>query len=203
MVWAYAPDDPYAYVVWAEKHKNMSLEWMAKKGLELEAQFKPMKAKVIDTGGLGGTISNHMKQRFDFSCIPAEKKHKMAFIETMNDDLQAGLVKVLGKTTEKLVREWETLETDDDGEELKRHQDNHCADAALYAWRRCRHFLKVPKGPPQQGEEGYEEWFDEQLWKDIGKPRGDSVWGRARTLDELERSSRFSEALSEDWGDLG
>lgn len=204
-VWAYSPDVTNVYGVWAEKHRHLRLEDVARIGKPLEKLFSPMKMKVIDTGGLGQTFARHLKERHDFVCIPAEKRQKTAFIELLNDDLGAGHVFLLRDTTNTLRAEWDILERDADGDEAAR-QDNHTSDAALYAWRYCRHYKGGKARQPRPGEKGYERHLEEQMWDYLAGPQDEEEslwWGETGGAQERQRDLAVSERLSESWGDLG
>jgi hypothetical protein len=201
VTWAYAPNHPIAYAVWAEKHEAMLLGAIVKRGRELEQQFQPVMRRVIDEGGLGQMINSFLG-RSGYNCAPAEKRNKLAFIQQMNDELSGGRIKLL-PTARALLDEWIVLEMAEDGGE-KPHSNNHCSDAGLYGWRCCRHYLPGVPGDPKPGEEGYDEWADEQLWSlDESTDEADQIlqdsvgtWSQ-----NLNGDSEVSRIMSGGWGD--
>jgi len=198
-VWAFSPEHPTAYLVWAEKHRSMPFERVAARGKELEALFRPMNTKVIDTGGLGGMMSLYLARNYDFFCVPAEKSNKTAAIRTFNDELASGKSKVLDTNCATVLTEWNSLTADSDGNEILK-QDNHASDAALYAWRNCRHCRldEVPVSVPQRGEDGYDEWYEEQLQELFEMQQ--SELQREREMGFYDRGIGVSETMSENWG---
>ena len=87
----------------------------------------------------------------------------------MNGDLIAGRIKVVQKSNEELVREWQTLPwlTRDGRKQEKydeRKYDDHLADACLYGWRDCRAYsatAKVDK-PQPDSPEFWQKWAEEE-----------------------------------------
>lgn len=134
------------------------------------ARFNFLKIQV-DTGGLGAMIVNDLRVRHGIPCTAAEKKHKLAFIETFNSDMEAG--HVLAEPGE-LVDEWLLLQKMEDGKEDPR-QDNHLCDAALYAARESRHYRFLPKeeGPEYGTKEYWERYMKKMEMREALEPPED------------------------------
>jgi hypothetical protein len=200
VVWAYAPTLNTAYAVWAEKHEALLLGDIVKRGRALETQFSPVVGRVIDEGGLGKMINSFLG-REGYSCSPAEKREKLAFVQAINDEMSAGRVKVL-PTARALIDEWIVLETAEDGGE-RPGSNNHCSDAGLYGWRRCRHYLPAASGDPKPGDEGYNEWFEERMWADSDpKDEADNLLTSSRDqwAEDCDGDSAISRVMSGHWG---
>lgn len=106
---------------------------------------------VIDAGALGKKISVEMSTRHGLTLVAAEKERKAEYIALMNDDMHNGRIRIPYKS--KLAQEMQMLCWDqdyfDEGKFIENPDfDNHCADAALYAWKWAYHYLY--KDAPEQ-----------------------------------------------------
>jgi len=153
---AFAKHLPDLYFTYAEKKKGMDVDDVVDRVAELVRTQGPFRSIVCDTGGLGKMIAKTMQRKLKLAVKPAEKKDKLAFTAEMNGDLRKSRVKVLPAAM-ALVGEWEVLQKDENGEEDDRFP-NHCADAGLYSYRECRHYLWRPKEvvPPPGSPEALE-----------------------------------------------
>jgi hypothetical protein len=116
---------------------------------------------IADTGGLGKSIVEEMRQRWAMPIVAAEKKNKAAYIELMNGDLHQGRIKV--KRGEPVLEEWRLLQWDEDHRKEDSRFENHASDATLYMWREARHWLWAPElRDPRPGEDGYVEYLEQQ-----------------------------------------
>lgn len=153
---AFCRDLPWCYIERASKKPGMDITDVAKhiKARRKERTFARI---VVDTGGLGKMIVVEMVRRHDLPLVAAEKKDKAAFQSTMNADFRKDHIRVNVAQCGALIEEWELLQKNEDGEEDDRFE-NHCADAALYAWREARHYVYRPKDP--EPEYGTQEYWD-------------------------------------------
>lgn len=122
-------------------------------------RYSPTKI-VADTGGLGKAIVEEFKQRHNLDVEPAEKKNKFEYIELFNDDLTAGKFKVF--STSQAIHDWKHIEWDDSNNKRKISGGFHSdiADAILYAWRECYHYLYTERElNPRRGSK---EWWDRE-----------------------------------------
>lgn len=141
----------------------------------------PISLYVID--GANGNVVGDLRRRLQ---IPFEKaqKHgdsthsKRHYIKMMSDDMQTMRVKVVGDKANELTNEWLNLVWDtSQPEHPKEHSscDNHCADAALYAWRRSFHYVKPrplfgrPGIHSDQFMDGHEQRLAEQARNDANQ----------------------------------
>jgi len=121
---------------------------------------------VADTGGLGKSIVEEMRQRWQLPIKAAEKQNKAAYIELMNGDLNTGRIKV--KRGSKVFEEWDLLQWDENHRKEDPRYENHAADATLYMWREARHWLWEPLyRDPVPGESGYTTWMEDQVENQI------------------------------------
>jgi hypothetical protein len=116
----------------------------------LAVQIKRFVAKwnpyvcVIDAGALGKKISVELSTRHGLTLVAAEKERKAEYIALMNDDMHNGRIKIPYKS--RLAQEMQMLCWDqdyfDEGKFIENPDfDNHCTDAALYAWKWAYHYL--------------------------------------------------------------
>lgn len=126
--------DPTVYVVRAWKVAGLSPSQAADVVRELQKTYRF--AKIIgDTGGLGAGYAEEARTRFKLPIEPAEKQNKLGYIKLLNGDLERGRIKLAGDACKPLEDEWLELPWHDAREAEAPGFDNHCADAALYAWR--------------------------------------------------------------------
>jgi hypothetical protein len=108
---------------------------------------------VADPGGTSPAMTLEISRRTGCPIQNAEKTEKRANIELMNRDMRLGRVRVAYEQEPEapehnpLFGAWKGVGED----EWEEHMD--LADAALYAWRRSRHWLaKAPKEPITESE---------------------------------------------------
>ena len=157
---AFTENLPNFYLIKTEKHKHLIPSVIAKIILELQEAWEPVRI-VMDCGALGKGYAEEFRQRHSIPIIAAEKRDKAAFIELMNGDLRTGKVKLVEADCLPLITEWDALQWDAGRRGENPRQPNHCADAALYAWRDSRHYTHkaIPDGPVK-GSTEYWQAFD-------------------------------------------
>lgn len=118
----------------------------------LLAAFAPCEI-VADPGGTSPAMTLDISRRTGVPIRNAEKTEKRANIELMNRDMRLGRIRIANdrepEAPEKnaLYGAWQGIGED----EWEEHMD--LADAALYAWRRSRHWLaREPKAPETEEE---------------------------------------------------
>tara|TARA_Y100000310_G_scaffold340739_2_gene437562 strand:- start:606 stop:1118 length:513 start_codon:yes stop_codon:yes gene_type:complete len=151
----------------------MGVAEIAEKIKRLEERYRFVRS-VVDTGGLGKMITEEMNKRFELNLFPAEKARKLDHITLMNSDFERGRIQVVkGPRTEVYVDELDLLEWDQGQMEKGRYKEaenceNHCCDAALYAWREALHYLhreQVPK--PDFGSSEYFNALEIEMESDM------------------------------------
>lgn len=145
-------NDPTVYVLGSWKVPNLAPSEAAERILELEARFH-FDAIVGDLGGLGKAFSAEAQRRFHVPIEAAEKNNKLGYIALFNGDLEKGMIKVVRGACDPLVTEWQELPWHESRSKEMGGFDNHCADGALYGWRRCVAFVERPKAPPPTVEQ--------------------------------------------------
>ena len=100
--------------------------------------------------------------------MPAQKQNKLAYVRLLNGDLLEGKILVSGATCKDLVDEYTSIYWNEDGTDSAPGSQDHCADAALYAWRDARHWLSKPEpiAPPKRGTP---EWFQAEEERELKK----------------------------------
>jgi len=151
---------------------------------------------VCDTGGLGKSIAMELRQRFGIAIKPAEKTAKFTNIELLNGDLRAGRVKALIHS--QLIDEWKLLQWDEDRKKEDERFANHLADAALYAYRECKHYLyepalDIPTGPAEEARQ-----IERQLAEKMQHEEKQSWWDKS-PFEYTNDSTVFDFADTEDW----
>ncbi len=156
VVWAWCPELPYLYEVETIKTRGETISDWAYRISAVREQYQPL-AIVADAGALGAAIVKEFQERFGLPVEAAEKTEKAAAIAAMNSDLLAGHVKV--RKGGPLSRTYSVLQWSDD---LRQKEDpripNDDSDAALYAYRRSRHYWhrhterEPAPGTPEHGE---------------------------------------------------
>jgi len=164
VVLGFSRDLPDCYIVETYKESKMIPTQIAHKIIELNEHFGFVSI-VADTGGLGRSIVEEIRQRFGVPIQAAEKKKKASFIEIMNDDLFANRVMVPENCP--ILDEWDVLQWDESRLKEDGRFENHLSDAALYAWRECRHYTyKAPVVRPRYGTSEYWDMIEQEY---IGK----------------------------------
>lgn len=178
VVWAYSRDLPYVYLVEEWKKSKQTVSDLAETVKAFQVKY-PQAKMVIDTGGLGKKITEELVRRHGLAIEAADKARKLEFIELMNDDFRTGKIKVPTRQME-IKEEWRILQWDREKERPVEDErfDNHLADAALYSWRSCFHFIhreKVNDYTNQYTDKWAEEWERKEIDRAI-KERQEVEW---------------------------
>lgn len=144
--------DATVYVTRSWKVPGMSPGEAAEEINRLEAEYS-FEGIVGDVGGLGKAFQAEVSRRFHVPIEPAEKANKLGYISLMNGDLEKGRIKVVRGACESLVKEWKQLPWHESRTKEHPGFDNHCADGALYGWRKCMAFVERPREKPPTREE--------------------------------------------------
>lgn len=140
VVCAYHDFDRTLYVLGAHKKAKCDITEVADQTRRLMGRFE-FDRIVID--GANKQAVEEMRRRHDIPLTPAEKTGKADFIEIMNGDFASGYIKLHRKAAVPLAEEYTQLIWDDRSPRREEHPncENHCVDAALYAWRHCYQWL--------------------------------------------------------------
>jgi hypothetical protein len=154
---AFSDTCPHLYEAYSWKQSGITpSQVMEGHVLPLIETYRPI-ALVADTGGIGKAVVEDVAQRYRVRFEAAEKKEKLAGVEMLNDDFDRA--RVVLRAGSPWARELEILPKDpEDPTKEDARFDNHCADAGLYAFRKCRHFWgKEPVAGPAVGTREFEE----------------------------------------------
>ena len=117
-------------------------------------------------------IVEEINERWSLSLVAAEKSAKSSYVETFNDNMLGGLIKV--KLDDPVISEWEKLQWNEIerlryGEVQKvkiedPRMPNHNADATLYAWRESKHFFYTePERVPKRGDSDFPDFEAQEM----------------------------------------
>jgi PBSX family phage terminase large subunit len=163
VVCAYREHDKNLYIVEASKETGLDVTAVAERIKELEKRYD-FDRIAIDNANKQAV--EEMKRRHGLALHAADKTGKADFIELMNGDFISGYIKLLPEA-KPLADEYAELIWDDKSEQRKEHAncDNHCADAALYAWRHCYPYLAEARKKPAP-KHGSLEWHEANTQRD-------------------------------------
>lgn len=163
-IWAFCEDLPFLYLVHSESGSHQDITAFAKRCIALEEKYGKFARRVIDSGGLGKKVTEEINQRHKINFEPADKTQKQAYIKLMNTDFRNGHIKV--RPNSPIVEEWQRLQWNADTDPPKEDDrfPNDMADAALYAWREAKHWVKRPQTPKFAA--GSKEW-EQEMWKKV------------------------------------
>lgn len=170
-------NDPTVYILGSWKIPSLAPSDAAARIIELERALK-FDAIIGDTGGLGKGYQLEFQRRYHAPLEPADKNNKLGYIALFNGDLEKGLIKVVRAACEPLTTEWEELPWHESRLREMGGFDNHCADGALYGWRRCVAFVERAKAVPPNAKErldAEETAMEEQLEEEARRQR-DEDW---------------------------
>jgi len=181
---AYHDNDPCLYILSAEKETGLDVTAVARR-TKAKMHSRDYDAMVIDNANKQAV--EEMVKRHEIPWRAADKTGKSDFIEIMNGEFITGRIKLQsGSACDALRREYSDLIWDDTKDKRQEHSacENHCTDAALYAWRYCWQYLnKELPTPPQRGSMAWQQVQDEEMRAE-----------RLVALDKRQRSERGEDA---------
>ena len=140
VVCAYSKFDRALYLVEASKQLKLDVTGVAERIKSIQARYDIARV-VIDNSAKQAV--EEMKKRHGLMLHPADKVGKEDFIELMNGDFIQGYIKLLPEAAAE-PQDWvRRASIDEKSDKRKEHAncDNHCTDAALYAWRHAYSYL--------------------------------------------------------------
>lgn len=198
VVFAYSKDAGAAFVVESFQKTEMLPSQQAAAVQRLWETYD-FESIVIDPGGGGKGLVEELAQRHGLPARVAEKKEKVAAIETLNGDLRANTVRIVKSTNQELLHDLRQLKWD--YTRLKRkagpnwalkpishlaiddRTPDHLADAFLYGHRECLHYLNEYDvlGPKPGTPEWVAKLESELLEKSLKSLEGDEApWWEKR-----------------------
>jgi hypothetical protein len=147
VVWAYSETLPGLYELYSDKRTaapgdKMSVGKIADWYREVELEFGPFEAWQGDYAGLATMVMDTLADEYKVYIDKAEKKEKLDYIQLMNTDFDAGQIHILDNSPlaqELIENKWDPKTLEKDKRLEDRNTPNDVCDAALYAWRWCRH----------------------------------------------------------------
>lgn len=168
---AYHDYDKTAYIVRSFKESKLIISKVSEKIEDLRRKY-PFSSLIID--GANKQAVEEMRQRYGIPLESAEKTEKAFFLKLLNDDLIVGNVKIVESGCAGLLDEWEKLQWED---LTKQDEDprcsNHESDSALYAWRKCYHYLatREPENYSKNSAQ-YMQREEEREAEEYGRKKG-------------------------------
>jgi hypothetical protein len=195
VVWAFSETHPHLWEVYSENRRavpgqKMTVRDIAEWYREVEAEYGPFEGWPADFAGLATMLIDTLADEHGVYLEHAEKKEKNDHIELFNADLDAGLVHIRDRgqlAQEMLENRWLDKNLihvkDEHGERVvlatdRRKEDpatpNDTCDAALYAFRWCRHRQAREKTP--------------------GVPMFSQTWWANVALEDMKRAENAARA---------
>lgn len=172
--------DKTLYVIESHKAKHMVISDVATRA---EYYCKKYDINRIIVDNASKQAVEELRQRYGLQMLAADKVGKAEFIEIMNAEILSGRIKIVDSdSTLPLRDEWGSLVWDERSKKREEHPacDNHCADAALYAWRECYQYLSQPpvedKRSIDEKMDDYEIELAEKLDKEMNMPFWERDW---------------------------
>lgn len=210
VVWAFSATEPGLWEVHSERRVSttdapLSVGVVAAWYKDLETEFGPFDGYPADTAGLATMVIDTLGAEHGVFLEPAEKTEKNDHIELFNSDLDSGLIHVRrgselsaelsgNRWLERSVGMMATKAGGVPTTWQKRKEDpatpNDLCDAALYAFRWCRHRQARPAPRAQQMFSA--EWWAAQASREL------------KAAEDRARAARGPAQLDCDWwADVG
>jgi hypothetical protein len=129
----------------------------------------PFVFRIID--GANKQAVEEIQNRHGIQLEAAEKTDKADFLRLLADDIKCGLVEGQIDQIAPLMGEWMSLIWEDELQK-KEHPKcaNHCSDAALYAWRKAKHYYKIEiKKKPKTGSAEYMKELEKKEQREMAR----------------------------------
>ena len=126
-----------------------------------------------DVGGLGKAFATELQYRHGIPIQQAQKSDKLGHIKLFNGSLERGKILIHADGCADLLAEYPRLMRMRNGTEAT-GVPNHCADAALYAWRECRAYMSVAK-PKRETEDERVRRIEEEARRELAEERSEWV----------------------------
>jgi hypothetical protein len=161
---AHAEHSKQAFVIHSEAHHRLLPFQIAERIDELMGEHD-LTSIVIDEGGLGKSIAEEYRVRYQIPCKPAKKSEKRAYIEFFNSEMHEGKIQTFEDNP--VIDQWQSLPWHEDGKIEKPGVPNDYADSILYAWRESLHFLEdLPEAPPKPGSDEFYRQEEERILRE-------------------------------------
>lgn len=173
VIWGWHDDYPALYEVFSWKKPGASSQEVLDQITQQEQEKRlNLVLQVADTGGGGKMYVDEVMRRHSRVFTPAKKTEKYEHVRLYNDELVAGTIKLvpgspLAVELAELMKDpdWPPEDKPDAPPREAPKCPNHCADAGLYSWRGCWHFVKLPDIPRVPSPADGEPWVVNELAK--------------------------------------
>lgn len=197
VVWGFHPDKSELYEAYSWKQPGALSKDIMGRISDLEKRGFNFVAKVADTGGGGRMYVEEVQSRYNHHFEAARKTEKYEHVRLLNDDLFTGHVKLASgspyaQEIAQLARDqdWPPPDKPDALPREDPRCPNHCSDAALYAYRRARHYLhEDPVPSPKKGDD---KWLETQILDQ--KRRNDLAWFDKEGIEPADLEDFFPDA---------
>jgi hypothetical protein len=140
-VLGYNFNDQNVYLVEELVTRKQDITALVEQLQPLIEKYKPVKM-VMDAGALGKKIQAEIQTRHQLPLEAADKHRKHEYIKLLNDDLRTAKFKAVPGTLFEEDCQLVVWDYEDPAKPVisdRYHSD--ITDAALYAWRECKHFI--------------------------------------------------------------
>ena len=140
---------------------------------------------VIDGANKQGLME--IRKRFHIPMDIAEKTGKATYLHLLRDDVICGYVLMDEANCGELYTEWSSLMWKDLNKEKEDDRcQNHLADATLYAWRYCYHYLwEAPEQKLDESSDAFMDDLEEREALDLEKQERENQEGSFDMMDAL------------------
>ena len=152
---------------------------------------------IADTGGLGKSITEEMRQRYGLPMRAAEKTEKLTAIETLNGDYIESRIMVLESCTE-LIEQYGQLTWDSASHKRVENQQlrNDLCDCTLYAARMSRHYWYREATPKLTGD-ALTKQLERDMLNIVIQQQHDVI--KERENDDPERTGDLFGSAQNEW----
>lgn len=170
---SWSPYSKHIFVEHSESHPEMIPSMIAQRCAQLIDKWKPVSI-VADTAGLGKSIAEEMRIRYQIPVKAAEKREKATNISLMNGDFIDGNLLVAADQN-SLIAQLENVPRGDDGLEMD-GVDCDEVDSLLYAYREAKSYASEPKYVEPRPDS--EEYILKHLELEEKRKQNEAWWER-------------------------
>lgn len=141
----YSLNDGTIYLDLEYKKNKQDITSLANEINSVLNEYDNIEFKTIDTGGLGKKITDELTVRHNLDLIPAEKTHKMTYVELLKAHINHGMFKF--KRGSMLAQEMKQIIYTDDKQKIddKKGLHSDLLDATVYAFRFIYNYILLGK----------------------------------------------------------
>lgn len=200
-VLGYSYEDKNVYLVEEFVRRKQDITDLVNQINRLRAKYKPVRM-VMDAGALGKKIQAEITTRHAIPLEAAEKTRKLEYIKLLNDDLRTARFKALPNSRfeqDSYLVQWDR--SDPHKPKISDTYHTDIGDAALYAWRECRHYLyKDPEPEIEPGTDAYMDAMEDEHAERVESAKNRKYYEADE--QELEELQDTLESLFDDWDSM-